>query len=90
MFFPYRNYDTLVKVVDNLRKKGFDVSLDIIGSTNKDPQYANKVQQLIDSLKLNDYIKIWGQVDQDTYDKLYNDGNIFLFMNIDEAGIDSI
>lgn len=85
VFFPYRNYESLVEVVHVLRQKGYHVSLDIIGSTQLDEEYSSKVQKMIDELKLSDCIKIWGQVDNETYNRLYNESNIFLFMNIDQS-----
>ena len=51
VFFSYRNYETLVLVVDYLRSKGYKVKLDIIGSTDKDKDYANKILALIKAKK---------------------------------------
>ena len=85
VFFSYRNYETLVLVVDYLRSKGYKVKLDIIGSTDKDKDYANKILALIKEKKLENDIKIWGQVDEITYNTLYNQADIFAFINIDQS-----
>lgn len=85
VFFPYRNYETLIAVTKKLIDKGYHVSLDIIGATTRDVEYANKIQKLIDDYRIGDNIKIWGQVDNNLYNKLYNESNIFLFMNIDQS-----
>lgn len=35
--------------------------------------------------KIEKYVKIWGQVDDDTYDKLFNVANAFAFINIEQS-----
>ena len=72
-------------MVDYLRSKGYKVKLDIIGSTDKDKDYANKILALIKEKKLENDIKIWGQVDEITYNTLYNQADIFAFINIDQS-----
>ena len=85
VFFPYRNYETLVLVIKQLRNEGYNAWLDIIGSTELSKDYANSVINLIIDKNLKKYIKIWGQVDESTYNMLYNRANIFAFINIDQS-----
>ena len=85
VFFPYRNYETLVLVIEQLRKEGYNAWLDIIGSTELSKDYANSVINLISDKSLKKYIKVWGQVDESTYNMLYNRANIFAFVNIDQS-----
>lgn len=85
VFFSYRNYETLVCVVECLKNKNYDIRLDIIGSTDSDKQYADKVINLIKEKGLESSIKVWGQVDEKTYNALYNQANIFAFVNIDQS-----
>lgn len=85
VFFPYRNYETLVKVVEKLVKNNIDVHLDIMGSTDMDKEYANFIKNMIDDLNLNEYIKVWGQVDEEKYVELHNNADIFLFININQS-----
>ena len=85
VFFGYRNYETLVLVVEYLRNKGYDITLDIIGSTNQDKEYANTVISLIKEKNLQGAVKVWGQVDEETYNSLYNGSDVFAFINIDQS-----
>lgn len=85
VFFPYRNYETLVKVVDKIVKNGIDVHLDIMGSTEIDKIYANSIKKMINDMKLDEYITIWGQVDEEKYIELHNNADMFLFININQS-----
>lgn len=85
VFLPYRNYETLVDVVDVLRKRGYDVKMDIIGATYLCPEYVNYIETKIQEKNLQKMVKIWGQVDDVTYNKLYNEANAFAFINIDQS-----
>lgn len=85
IFFPYRNYETIIEVVDLLKQKGYNASLDIIGSTQPSPDYALQIQSLIYSKGLQDRVKVWGQVDENTFNSLHNRANIFLFININQS-----
>lgn len=85
VFFPYRNYESLVLAVDKLSKEGIDVRLDIIGSTKRSEKYAEFVMNLITEKNLLDKVTVWGQVDEDKYNELYNEANIFMFLNIDQS-----
>ena len=85
VFFPYRNYETLVCVVEKLRQSGHDARLDIIGSTALDQAYAAKVRSLVEEKGMQEHVTIWGQVDDEKYCQLYNSADIFLFLNIDQS-----
>lgn len=85
VFFPYRNYETLVQVVGHLRSEGYDAHLDIIGSTDMDKPYADSIRNLIKENGLQEHITVWGQVDEETYARLYNEADIFMFLNIDQS-----
>ena len=85
VFYPYRNYETQVEVVRILKDKGFDVNLNIIGSTELDRIYAGKMISLINDYHLTDEIKIYGQVSEDYFKQLHADADIFLFVNLDQS-----
>lgn len=85
VFLPYRNYEVLIVVLKQLREKGVNIRLDIIGSTALDKTYTNKIRELIDNNNLNQHIKIWGQVDDKDYIDLFNKANAFAFINIDQS-----
>lgn len=85
VFFPYRNYESLILAVEKLTNDGVDVRLDIIGSTKLDEKYATSIAELVMGKNLSDKVKIWGQVDEDKYNELYNEANVFMFLNIDQS-----
>lgn len=85
VFFPYRNYETVVKVVDKLVKDKYDVHLDIMGSTDWDKEYSNSIKEMIKNMNLDEYITIWGQVDDDKYVELHDNADMFMFININQS-----
>ena len=85
VFFPYRNYESLVNCVSLLKNKGQNVRLDIIGSTTRDPNYASKIENMVKDLQVEERVKIWGQVDEEQYNELFNSCDIFAFLNIDQS-----
>ena len=85
VFFPRRNYETLVKVVFNLKQQSIPVHLDIIGSTDSNPEYAERIKNQINELTLSGEVTIWGQVDEQKYNELFNAADIFTFININQS-----
>lgn len=85
VFFEYRNYETQIKVVEQLRKDGYDVELHIIGETKRAPDYVEKIKRLIIEKQLQRNIFIEGQVDESQFKKLHLDADVFLFINIDQS-----
>ena len=84
VFLKYRNYETLIEVVKILRIEGVNVRLDIIGKTN-DVVYTNMICKMINDYKLENHIKVWGQVDDARYNELFNNASAFAFINIDQS-----
>lgn len=85
VFLPYRNYETLVSVIGRLHENGINAYLNIIGSTALDNEYSVKIEKLIETYNLQQYIHIYGQVDDQTYNDLFNEANIFAFININQS-----
>lgn len=85
VFFPYRNYETQLKVVEKLLLHHIDVNLKIIGSTDWDKTYADKIRNLIQQNQLQSVVTICGQVDENEFNRLHNWADIFLFINIDQS-----
>lgn len=85
VFLTYRNYETLVKVVDKIVKNNGIVHLDIMGSIDSDKEYANYIKKMIADMNLDKYITIWGQVDDEKYVELHNNADMFLFVNINQS-----
>ena len=85
VFFPYRNYETQVKVIAELLKRGLLVRLDIIGETNSSPDYAEAIEKLIQRDNLEKHIRIWGQVNENIYTSLHDQADLFIFVNVDQS-----
>ncbi len=85
VFFPYRNYETQVRVVKLLCAKGYDVKLDIIGSTSLSQVYADSIRRMISDEGLDDRINICGMVDEAEFRRLHQQADIFMFINIDQS-----
>ena len=85
VFFPYRNYETLVAVVENLKNKNINVHLDVIGATDRAPVYSEQIINLVKEKQLENEITIWGQVDDEKYNELHNQADMFAFINIDQS-----
>lgn len=85
VFFPYRNYETLINVVKVLKEQGNNVRLDIIGKTDYALDYYKAIQHQISENHLDNYVKIWGQVDDNIYSELFNKADIFAFINIEQS-----
>lgn len=85
VFFTYRNYETQIEVIKALKEKGYSVYLDIIGSTDLDKEYSSRIINLIEQNGLTEDIKIWGQVDEETYINLHNNADMFCFINVNQS-----
>lgn len=85
VFFPYRNYETQLLVVEKLIQKGIDVHLNIIGSTQLDKTYSDMIMNLVEKKHLNHSVTVCGQVDGDTFKKLHADSDLFIFINVDQS-----
>ena len=85
VFYPHRNYEILVPVMENLINSNLNVHLDIIGSTENNPVYSKKIKDMINEKKLQENITIWGQVDESAYNMLFNKANLFLFLNVNQS-----
>lgn len=85
VFFPYRNYETLIKVVEKIVKNNIQVHLDIMGSTEWDKEYSDSIKKMIIEMNLERYITIWGQVDEKKYVELHNIADMFIFININQS-----
>jgi glycosyltransferase involved in cell wall biosynthesis len=82
---PYRNYETQLEVIKELRNRNIDVHLNIIGSTELNNGYYLKIKHLIEIKHLENYVTICGQVDESTFQELHKNSDIFLFINIEQS-----
>lgn len=85
VFFPYRNYETLVDVIELLQGEGIDASLNIFGSTQRCPDYYQKIQTMVEQKGLSGSVKILGQIDEAQYRALHEESDMFCFINVDQS-----
>ena len=85
VFFPYRNYETQVTVIKQLIKKGINAHLNIIGSTELNKEYANSIRKMVSNEGLAEHITICGQVNEEEFEQLHQNSDLFLFVNIDQS-----
>lgn len=85
VFVPYRNYETIIEVVNELKLEGFNCKLDIIGDTTSNKEYSNKIFNLVLEKKLEENVKIHGQVLEKDFKLLFDNSDIFLFLNVDQS-----
>lgn len=77
-FLPYKNHDKVIKAVDNLIKKGFNLKLQLIGKIN-----SFSKNYIFESIKNNasskDFITLNKNIEQDEIPKILEKTHIFLF-----------
>lgn len=84
VFFNYRNYETVINVTELLLKRGIDTYLNIFGK-ELDVNYTNKIKSIIRNKKLENNIKIWGEIDEKLYNDLHKESDFYVFVNIDQS-----
>lgn len=82
---PYRNYEVLLSVVSLMKEQGYKVSLSIIGSIDLDTKYYHKILNLIAVGNLHENVVLCGQVDENTFQELHKNADVFVFMNVDQS-----
>jgi glycosyltransferase involved in cell wall biosynthesis len=83
VFFPYRNYEVILRAMKILADKNIECSLSIIGSTYLDPEYAESIRKNAESLRLG--VKIYGEITNEELRNIYLDSHLFVFMNIEQS-----
>ena len=85
VFFPYRNYETQVLVMKELISQGINAHLNIIGSCSLAPEYVVKIKKMITDNHLDGNITICGQVDESEFERIHQNADVFIFVNIDQS-----
>ena len=60
-------------------------SLNIIGSTELNKEYANSIRKMVSNEGLAEHITICGQVNEEEFEQLHQNSDLFLFVNIDQS-----
>jgi glycosyltransferase involved in cell wall biosynthesis len=79
----YRNYESILDAMVDLREKGVDTRLTIVGSTKFEPAYACEIREKARAEKLE--VEITGEVDHGTLQSILEAANIFVFVNVDQS-----
>lgn len=84
VFFPYRNYETFLKVIDyiNLSLK-IECEGILVGSTALDPLYAEDIAAK--AMLNNTKCKILGNISEQELNDIYQTSDFFLFLNKDQS-----
>ncbi len=84
VFFPYRNYETLVKASALANERlGTTVDLTIIGDTRYNPEYANKIRNL--AIKSKVALTIRENLSEEELDREIAESHAFAFINVDQS-----
>jgi glycosyltransferase involved in cell wall biosynthesis len=83
VFFPYRNYEILIRALILSRDRGLDVSGAIVGRTDWDAAYAARIAALIQEEKCP--CEILGEVDEIRLNAELSAADAFVFLNKDQS-----
>ena len=78
-FEPYKNHDKLLRALANLKDRGINVRLNLIGTGEN--KHAQRIKKLLSYLNLVDTVTLWGQVPQKDLSKIYAKCDTALFLS---------
>jgi glycosyltransferase involved in cell wall biosynthesis len=83
IFFPHRRYEDVIEALNILVNKDniTNINYRIIGKTETDIPYYEKIISLINKYKLNKYVKILGSVSDQVLKSEYENADIYIFPN---------
>jgi glycosyltransferase involved in cell wall biosynthesis len=81
IFYPHRRFEDLIIALSILRKKGYCVELNLIGSHACSKAYANKIRKLVSNLNLTRHVNLLGAVSENELIENYSSADVFVFPN---------
>ena len=80
---PVKNYETLIDAAKNLKDKGFDFSVTMIGEAplDSDAHYLTSLKLKVESLKLEDNFHFVGKVNHKDLPSYYQSHDIFIHLS---------
>jgi glycosyltransferase involved in cell wall biosynthesis len=81
ILLPHRRAEDAIEAVKLLHDRGIDANLNIIGRTDMDPHYSEKLMGLVRLRGLADRIKFFGKVTEEDLVKAYRINDAFVFPN---------
>jgi glycosyltransferase involved in cell wall biosynthesis len=83
VFFPYRNYESVLRSMVCLREQGVKSQLTLVGATCHSETYAEKIRTLACELEVQ--VLITGEIDDSRLGQIIRHSDIFLFPNLDQS-----
>lgn len=81
VFFPHRRHEDLISAIALLKKENIKIKALIIGRQDQDQKYSNKIISQISNLGLEDEVKCIQTVSDSEMLSLYENSDIFCFVN---------
>jgi len=81
VMFRYRRHEDIITAVYLLNKSGIATKLSIVGRSDYDQNYFNKLKALVKKYKLIEDVTFYEFLDQKKLLSLYKDSHIFCFVN---------
>lgn len=81
IFFPHRRFEDLIIALNILRKEGYNMKLNIIGTDVCDKAYGRKIRNLVSALNIEGYVNFLGTVSERELIRHYSTSDVFVFPN---------
>jgi len=81
ILMPHRRFEDTISALPLLLAKGLDPYLTIIGDTDNDKKYYNRLRELADKLKLEDRVSFLGRVSEEKLVESYHDHHLYVFQH---------
>lgn len=79
ILMQHRRFEDVIKALNLLENK--NITLDIIGLYNNEDPYKKMLDELIESNKLNNRVKFYGEIPEEEIMKKYTESDLFIFPN---------
>jgi len=79
IFLRHRRFEDTIRAMSELKKRGVEVTLTIIGAISADPIYAREIKNLVGERMLTDRVYFKDAVTGDEMKKIYAESDIFVF-----------
>lgn len=82
---PHKGVREAIEAFAELRRRGSDAVLDVVGSLRGDPRYVDELRARIAAFGLNDRIRLRGRVSDRKLASLYRSASVFLSLSEHEG-----
>lgn len=81
ILLPHRRFEDSIEAVKLLREEGHDVTLSIVGDTENDKKYFEKLTALVGTLGVGKYATFLGRISERELLHAYRDHDIYIFQH---------